>query len=304
MIENNNQRALMNSVQRDVMTYVRELEQRIYQLELMAKKAKDNYSTGSFSTLDLSRQQLKEIDEITEFWKSGELDQECLNLETNINSFINTQLPNYVEPFNNQLLEWKNRFNREMSSVSLTYRKLNDSLNIDIKELENVTNEFNNYQKKFLNIKKNINFFTESLNNYNNSFKEFLNSKENDINSSLSSSLQQIKLNLIQSKAISNSTLSHSIETCKKSSLSDLFSTLQDEVNSTISQIEYSLEDVKLSLNQSEEQWNDDLNNLKNEIQLEIESIRRNNGTCYNFLEKIEEAEKKANYIQDLIKNL
>jgi len=304
MMNENNQRSLMNAIQRDVMTYVRELEQRIYQLEQTAKRARDNYSMMVSPSLEDARKQLKEIAEIADFWQSGTLEQECSTLESQISNFISTQLPSSVEPYSSQITEWKNKFNRQMSSVGRDYRKLNESLIINIDELESAASVFYAQKKQVSYISKEISDMANEFDNIVQDTSKNLSTNTNDLEISLSGLYQQVQIDLLRAKSTTNSTISNSLASCRNTSLSETFDSLQTEINQQCSQMESSLADVHNSIEKSEKQWKEDLEQVKSEIKLEIESTRRNSGSCFNLSKKLLEAQRKADEIQELMKSI
>jgi hypothetical protein len=105
-------------------------------------------------------------------------------------------------------------------------------------------------------------------------------------------------------KASTDSTITQSLNNCNASSLSDLFNSLQNDVNSQCAEMEKGLQDVQNNLDQCEAQWKDDYNNIKNEVESKIVQMKSGVVDDNELQKKLIEAQNHADQIEELIKNL
>lgn len=297
-------RSLVQALQRDVQTYIRELDQRITQLEQSATRAQQSSQNSKAPSLESSKQQLAEIQEVADFWQSGQIDKEADAIEQQINSFLNTQLPAAIDPFSANLNEWKAQFNRQMSSVGRTYQRLADQLNIDTEDLEIAAKTYHDQKRALATLSHEIAEINESTEALKNDTLALIQNQQKELEVSLSGVSQQLQVDLMRVKATTNSTLAQSLANCNSSTLSDLFAALQADVNTQCLQMENGLKDVQTQLDKCEQQWVIDLENIESEMQMEIDSMRRTVGGGYDLQKKLEEAQKKADDVEKLFKSL
>lgn len=297
-------RQLIAAIQRDVSTYIRELDQRITQLEQSAQRAQQNTKVTNVPSFDNAKAQLTEIKEIADLWQSGQLDKEADRIEQQINTFLNTTLPAAVDPFNASLTEWKSQFNRQMSSVGRTYQKLKDSLNIDTEELEQASKSFYEQKRNLSNVTNEISAIKAQCESFQNETQAAIENQQRELEVALSNASQQLQIDLMRVKATTDTTLAQSLANCHSSSLADLFSSLQSDVNSQCAQMESGLNDVQAMLTKCEEQWKVDLENIKAELKIEINAMRRTVGGDYDIHKKLHEAQTKADEVEELMKSL
>ena len=297
-------RQLIAAIQRDVSTYIREIDQRITQLEQSAQRAQQSSKVTNVPSFDSAKTQLAEIKEVADYWQSGSLDKEADQIEQQINTFINTTLPAAVDPFNANLTEWKSSFNRQMSSVGRTYQKLMDSLNIETEDLEQAAKTFYEQKRVLSNLSNDISSVKSQCDSFQAETQTVIENQQRELEVALSNASQQLQIDLMRVKATTDSTLAQSLANCHSSNLSDLFASLQADVNTQCAQMETGLNDVQAMLQKCEDQWKLDLENIKAELNLELNAMRRTVGGDYDIHKKLHEAQTKADEVEELIKSL
>ncbi|EAX95701.1 hypothetical protein TVAG_256420 [Trichomonas vaginalis G3] len=297
-------RQIVSAIQRDVATYIRELDQRITQLEQSAQRAQQGVRVTSVPSFETAKSQLNEIKETADYWQSGQLEHEAEQIEQQLNQFVNTQLPAAVDPFSAKLEEWKNQFNRQMSSVGRTYQKLMDSLNIDTEDLELAAKQFYEQQRAFSSLTTEINSMKTVTDDFKNETQSAIENQQHELQVALSNASQQLQIDLMRVKATTDSTLAQSLANCNSSSLADLFGSIQTDVNSQCAQMETGLTDIQSMLDKSEDQWKSDLENIEAELQMELNAMRRTVGGDYDIQKKLHEAQAKADAIEKMIQEL
>lgn len=306
-MDDGNLKASMNAVHRDVTTYVTELEQRIAQLEQVAIRQETQTSTDQTSSLpsvSTAKKQLDEINEAAEMWQSGQLEKEAAELDAQINDFISRQLPQTVEPFAKNLAEWKTKFNVSMTNAGKQYQELNQSLDLDLSELEKAAKQFANHKRSIAALSRDINSIPAACDALGAELQDMIDTQERELHVSLSGLAQQLQLDIMRAKATTNSTLSQSLSNCQTSSLSEFFATLQGDVNSQCAQMEQNVREVQAMLDTAEKQWQNDVEQLKDEIKTEIAMMRQNSGSEYALQQKMAEAKRKITQISEMIDNM
>lgn len=294
-------RSLVQALQRDVASYIHELEQRVTQLENTAERSIKAPVGSARGNLDNFRNQLVEVKEICDYWESGQMEKEIDDIENHINNFMTTELPKAIDPLQSQLANWKSLFNRQMSSVGRTYTKLNEQLNLDIKALDDAAREYRSCRKELNDTVRAIDVFKSNVEEYRTNTLNIIENQEKELDLSLSNALQQLNIDLMCVKASTSSTLAQSLANCDSSTFSDIFSTLQGEVNAQCKHMENSIRDVYNLLDKCNQQWVIDLENINSEMKMEIDSMRRNVGSEYSLRRKLEEVQSKCASVEAML---
>lgn len=299
-------KASINAVQRDVSTYVSELEQRISQLEQSASQIESSsLSISDQSSFNNAKRQLESIKEAAGVWQSGNLERDSDELEKQINIFLNDQLPAAVQPFSKTLSDWKTRFNLSMTSAGKKYQELKDSLNaIDTSSLEKASQLFSNQRRNFANLSRDIDSVPAACEAMMNNIQDTIDQQKRDLSFSLSNMSQQLQLDIMRAKTTTNSTLSQSSSNCKTSSYGNFFNSLQADVNAQCAQIEQTVKEIHSMLDASEKQWENDIEQLQEDLKNELNSMQHTVGNQFVLQKKIQEVSEKAEELEKMISNL
>lgn len=296
-------KASMNALHREVTGYVTELEHRISQIEQNAIR-QETQAIASLPTVTTAKRQLEEIKQAADEWENGQLEREITEVETQINHFLTEQLPATIEPLSKTLSDWKTKFNVSMINAGKRYQELMQTLDVDFSELEKASNTYSEQKKTVAQLSKDIHSVSASCDSLSVELQDMIDTQERELKVSLSGLAQQLQLDIMRAKAITNSTLSQSISNCQTSSLNEFFASLQGEVNAQCVQMEQCVREVQAMLDTSERQWQSDVQQLKDDIKAAITVMRPTASSEFALREKLEEAQSKIQELSERINNL
>lgn len=303
-MDDSNLKSSMNAVHRDVSTYVTELEKRISSLEDSMRRSEQSSTMNNSQSINTVQKQMEDIIQSINTWQSGQLEQQAEKITTQLNDYINIDLPQAISPLTQIIDDWKSRFNTSLTHIGQQYQQLSQSLNIDTTKLEKSSKLFNEHKRNIANLQREIANFPSMCEQLNSELTEVIDSQERELNVSLSSIGQQLQLDLMRAKATTNSTLSQSLTNCQTSSLSEFFTTLQADVNAHCSQMEQNVRDINSMLDTGEKQWENDVEALKEEIKNEVSSLHHSAGSDFALQQRLAEAQEKLNEVEQLIQSM
>lgn len=192
-----------------------------------------------------------------------------------------------------------------MSSAGKKYQELNESLNsINTSDLEKATQAFSHQKRNFANLARDIDSVPTACEAMLNNLQDTIDQQKRDLSFTLSSMSQQLQLDIMRAKATTNSTLSQSSSNCQTSSYSSFFNTLQSDVNAQCTQMEQTVKEVHSMLDASEKQWENDIEQLREDIKTELESMQHAVGNQFALQKKMQEVSQKALELEQMISNL
>ena len=286
----------MNTLHRDVTSYVQDLEQKLTQLEQNVQKAEQGYTKSS--SITNIQNQLQMVFDSATIWQSGELEKSADTIDQKINSFLQVSLPKTISPFNKQLDNWKVKFNASMTNTGKLFQNLNSKLKFDTKPLENCKKVFHNQKLQIAKLSRDVEAFDTDCQMMKSEFEELIDSQERELSISLSGLSQQLQIDLMRAKATSDLTLQMSLSNSETSSFNDFFTTLQSDVNAKCSLMEKNVKEVQNLLEASERTWDNDVATLKEEIRYEIEALHVQAGAEFTLQKRLNDAIIKAEEIE------
>jgi hypothetical protein len=304
-MENSRLKSSLTAIQKDVANYISELEQRISQLEQSAVHSESEpRHSSAFSGVSNAKKQLEEIRRASSLWLNGELEKEASDLESQLAEFTTRVIPAAIEPLSKTLEEWKSKFNTSMSATAKQYQALNQSLDVDLSELEQSAKQFASQKRTLANLSRQIGAIPLSCDALSAELQDMIDTNERELNVALAGLTQQLQIDIMRAKVTTDSTLSLSLSSAQTSSLSGFFANLQSDVNAQCAQMEEAVREVQGMLEAAEAQWTVDVDKLQEEIRGEIGLARQQRKSEVELRRKLADARTKMSELSELAQRM